>query len=63
MSKMYPIWNDVQACTYKSSKSYGIKKDGIVNVKVGTSKTYSFDFVQHRTSKREIDKHTLETRS
>ena len=62
MSKMYPIWNDVQACTYKSSKSYGVRKDGVVNVKVGTSSTYSYDFVQHRTSIREIDKHTLEYR-
>ena len=62
MSRAYPIWNDVTACVYNGSKSYGVKKDGIVNVKVGTSKAYSYDFVQHRTSIREIDKHTLEYR-
>ena len=39
MSKMYPIWNDVQACIYKSSKSYGVRNEGVVNIKVGTSKT------------------------
>ena len=38
MSRAYPIWNDVQACIYNNGKSYGVKKDGIVNVKVGTSK-------------------------
>ena len=34
MTKMYPIWNDVQACIYKSSKSYGVRNEGIVNIKV-----------------------------
>ncbi len=47
----------LQACIYNSSKSYGVKKEGIVNIKVGTSKNYSYDFIQHRTTIREIDKH------
>ena len=24
----YPIWNDINSCIYKSSKSYGIKEHG-----------------------------------
>ena len=62
MSRAYPIWNDVTACIYTSSKSYGVKNEGVVNIKVGTSKNYSYMFIQHRTTVREIDKHTLEYR-
>ena len=58
----YPIWNDVTACIYHGSKSYGVKNEGVVNIKVGTSKNYSYMFIQHRTTVREIDKHTLEYR-
>ena len=60
MSKSYPIWNQVQACIYKSDKSYGVKERGEVNIKVGTSRTYSFDFVNHKTTKKEITKDILE---
>ena len=60
MTKSYPIWNEVEACIYNSSKSYGVKERGIVRVKVGTSKTYSFDFVNHKTTKKEITKDLLE---
>ena len=59
MSRAYPIWNDITACIYNGSKSYGVKKEGVVNIKVGTSKNYSYMFIQHRTTVREIDKHTL----
>ena len=37
----YPIWNIVEACIYKSSKSYGVKKDGKVQVCVGTSAEFA----------------------
>ena len=60
MSKSYPIWIEVEACIYNSSKSYGVKEKGVVNVKVGTSRTYSFDFVNHKTTKKEITKDILE---
>ena len=60
MSKSYPIWNEVEACIYNSSKSYGVKEKWVVNVKVGTSRTYSFDFVNHKTTKKEITKDILE---
>ena len=52
--RSYPIWNEVTACIYGSSKSYGIKERGEVAVKVGTSKAYSFDFVNHRTTVKDI---------
>ena len=34
MSRAYPIWNDVTACIYHGSKSYGVKNEGVVNIKV-----------------------------
>ena len=58
----YPIWNQVQACIYKSDKSYGVRNEGVVNVKVGTSRTYSYDFVKHVTTVKDIDKHIKEYR-
>ena len=33
MSRSYSIWNDVQACIYKGSKSWGAKNTCDVNVK------------------------------
>ena len=58
----YPIWNDVVACIYNGSKSYGVKKEGIVNIKVGTSNAYSYDFITHKTTRREINKDIAEFR-
>ena len=62
MSRAYPIWNEVMACIYQGSKSYGVKDDGIVSVKVGTSKAYSYDFVMHRTTRRDVNKDVSEFR-
>tara|TARA_R100000234_G_C4931940_1_gene148885 strand:- start:348 stop:644 length:297 start_codon:yes stop_codon:yes gene_type:complete len=63
MSRAYPIWNEIQACIYKNgNKSYGVKKDGVVNVKVGTSKTYSYDFITHTTTRRELNNDISEFR-
>lgn len=39
--KSYPIWMDVTSCIYKSSKSYGIKNDGLTKVFVGSSASNS----------------------
>tara|TARA_R110000796_G_scaffold49904_2_gene118529 strand:+ start:305 stop:565 length:261 start_codon:yes stop_codon:yes gene_type:complete len=55
MSRSYPIWNDVTACIYKSGKSYGVKDDGNVNIKVGTSASNSHDFISHRTTRKTLD--------
>jgi len=52
MSRSYPIWNKVTACIYGSSKSYGVKETGQVDVVVGTSAKNSHDFVSHKTTHR-----------
>ena len=62
MTRSYPIWNDVTACIYNGSKSYGVRDEGIVNIKVGTSAIYSFDFIKHRTTRRMLTKDLIEFR-
>ena len=62
MSRSYPIWNDVKACIYKSSKSWGAKDVCEVNIYVGTSATYSNQFINHKTTKKEIQKDLIEFR-
>lgn len=62
MSRAYPIWNEVTSCVYGSSKSYGVRERGEVSVKVGTSKKNSFDFVNHRTTAKDIGNNTMEYR-
>lgn len=52
MAQSYPIWNDVTACIYKSSKSYGVRQEGAVDVKIGTSGSNSFHFVSHKVTHR-----------
>ena len=58
----HSIWNVVQACIYKSPKSWGARDICEVNVKVGSSSTYSNQFVNHKTTKKEIFE-TLATRN
>ena len=53
--KQYPIWNIIEACIYKSPKSYGVKKDGKVEVRVGTSSSNSHTFVEHVTTHRILE--------
>ena len=53
--RQYPIWNSITACIYKSDKSYGVKKDGEVEVLVGTSSSNSHHFITHKTTHRELD--------
>ena len=57
MSRQYPIWNDVTACIYQSGKSYGVKKEGCVSVKVGTSARNSHNFLNHRVTHRDFETH------
>ena len=52
MSQSYPIWNDVTACIYKTSKSYGVRQVGEVDVKIGTSGSNSYHFVSHKVTHR-----------
>ena len=57
----YPIWNDVTACIYKSSKSFGAKDTSDTKVFVGTSRTNSELLVQHFTTRREKGENTIFT--
>ena len=62
MAYSYPIWNNVEACIYGSSKSWGARNTCNVNVNVGSSAKFSNHFVQHTTTKKEIKKDLLEFR-
>ena len=39
--RSYPIWNKIQACIYKSSKSFGAKDTSQCEIMVGSSKNNS----------------------
>tara|TARA_R110001632_G_scaffold138803_1_gene254522 strand:- start:193 stop:477 length:285 start_codon:yes stop_codon:yes gene_type:complete len=53
MSRSYPIWNDISSCAYKSSnKSYGVREHSEINVKVGTSRSYSYDLCTIKETKK-----------
>ena len=41
MSKSYPIWIDVSGDNYKTDKSFGSRDSVSMDIKVGSSKTYS----------------------
>lgn len=51
--RQYPIWNDVSACIYGSSKSWGAKLTAAVTVLVGSSSRNSHRFVSHATTHRQ----------
>ena len=55
MSRSYPIWHRVQACHYKSSKSYGGVRNSGETIYVGTSASNSHKHCEILTTKREID--------
>tara|TARA_R100001443_G_scaffold19026_1_gene30358 strand:+ start:4007 stop:4231 length:225 start_codon:yes stop_codon:yes gene_type:complete len=49
--RSYPIWIDVQACIYKSSKSYGARNRNKQDIYVGTSANNSHHFAEIVTRK------------
>ena len=55
MSRSYPIWNNITACIYAGSKSYGVRERGEVEVRVGTSGSNSHHFLNHRTTHKILD--------
>lgn len=57
MSYAKPIWNEVEACIYKSSKSYGAKNTSSVTVSVGSSSKNSHELVKHVTTRRFYDEY------
>ena len=60
--KQFPIYNKVQACIYKGSKSYGVENEGVVDVKIGTSKSNSHNFLTHTTTVKKHNKNLQEFR-
>jgi len=54
----YPIWNNVTACIYKSSKSYGARDTGEVEICIGTSASNSHEFVRHVVTRRKTGDYT-----
>ena len=59
MTRSYPIWNDVEACIYKSNKSWGARDTCAVDVRVGTSRSNSELLVQHFTTRRQHGPYTV----
>ena len=53
MSKSYPIWIDVSGDNYKQSKSFGSRDHVAMDIKVGSSKTYSNDLARVSIHMRE----------
>ena len=53
--KQYPIWNKITACIYKSNRSYGVKNNGDVEVRIGTSSRNSHLFLRHSTTHRVLE--------
>ena len=53
MSKSYPIWIDVSGDNYKKDKSFGSRDHVTMDIKVGSSKTYSNDLARVSIHMRE----------
>jgi len=54
-SRNYPIWTKVEACIYKSDKSFGAKDTSTQTIMVGTSPKNSHEIAQICTTRREVD--------
>ena len=53
MSKSYPIWIDVSGDNYKQSRSFGSRNSVTLDIKVGSSRTYSNDLARVSIHMRE----------
>ena len=53
MSKSYPIWIDVSGDNYKQSRSFGSRDHVTMDIKVGSSRTYSNDLARVSIHMRE----------
>ena len=53
MAQSYPIWIDVSGDNYKNSKSFGSRDSVTLDIKVGSSKTYSNDLARVSIHMRE----------
>ena len=55
MAQSYPIWIDVSGDNYKKDKSFGSREHVTMDIKVGSSKTYSNDLARVSIHMREDD--------
>ena len=55
MTQSYPIWIDVSGDNYKNSKSFGSRDHVSLDIKVGSSKTYSNNLARVSIHMREDD--------
>ena len=53
MAQSYPIWIDVSGDNYKQDKSFGSRDSVTMDIKVGSSKTYSNDLARVSIHMRE----------
>ena len=53
MAQSYPIWIDVSGDNYKQDKSFGTRDSVAMDIKVGSSKTYSNDLARVSIHMRE----------
>jgi len=59
MSRSYPIYHEVTACNYKSTKNYGSRDTAETTIKIGTSKSNSHELATHFTTRRENGEYTV----
>ncbi len=57
--RSYPIWNKVEACIYKSDKSYGAKDTSKNTIYVGTSANNSHELATVTTTRRVVGDTTV----
>ena len=55
MSQSYPIWIDVSGDNYKQSKSFGSRDHVTMDIKVGSSRSYSNNLARVSIHWREDD--------
>ena len=55
MAQSYPIWIDVSGDNYKKDKSFGSRDHVSLDIKVGSSKTYSNDLARISIHMQEDD--------
>ena len=55
MAYSYPIWNNITACIYKSNKSYGVRREGVNNIYVGSSAINSHHFAKIVSTHRQFE--------
>jgi len=55
MAQSYPIWIDVSGDNYKKDKSFGSRDCVTMDIKVGSSKTYSYDLARVSIHMQEDD--------